>query len=59
MCYNNCEYEVYNPVTGDSHCHRGKNPCPETLITCGYCDYEMPDIEEECPRCGMPVLDED
>jgi len=57
MCYNNCRFESYNPVTGNCACRRGSNPCPEELedITCVYCGFEFePDggDNEECPDCG-------
>ncbi len=29
MCYNNCQYERFNPVTGTCRCVRRANPCPE------------------------------
>ena len=37
MCYNNCPYESYNAGSGNCTCHRGKNPCPETLEYCEEC----------------------
>ena len=56
MCYNNCIYEHFNPVTGTCTCHRGKNPCPEEyeLVFCRECDeqVEVPVGEETCPECG-------
>lgn len=60
MCYNNCEYERYNPITGECRCVRRKNPCPEEAIICPYCDWVMPRGEyKECPCCGIPILEED
>lgn len=41
MCYNNCSYESFNPVTGDCACRRGKNPCPEELVYCEKCKVSI------------------
>jgi hypothetical protein len=63
MCYNNCQYESYNPVTGDSHCRRRSNPCPMELSYCEKCSVEVTDEEawesinvtdgyyQLCPSC--------
>lgn len=60
MCYCNCTYEHFNPLTGDCHCKRGKNPCPEDIeeevFTCLNCNYEfIPDNIENflCPNCEL------
>lgn len=59
MCYTGyCDYEDFNPITGNCSCRRGKNPCPEDAETiemfmCPYCEEEFPeDGQEECPECG-------
>ena len=45
MCYNGCQYESFNPVTGNCDCMRGKNPCPEEF--------------EYCEKCGCHVNSEE
>ena len=56
MCYNNCQYENYNPMTGDCHCRRGSNPCPEEeeLIMCPYCETEQ-ELSDTCTECGATL----
>ncbi len=37
MCYNSCQYSLFNPVSGIGRCVRGKNNCPEEEIECEEC----------------------
>ena len=57
MCYNNCKYESFNPVTGDCHCHRNSNPCPETLTFCDSCEKEIDEeqVELSTKDCGVAL----
>jgi hypothetical protein len=41
MCYNNCIFERFNPITGDCTCNRGSNQCPEEIKVCENCGEEI------------------
>ena len=52
MCYNNCRYFEFNPMTGTDRCTRGRNPCPDSAYECSECGLTMEEHFEECPECG-------
>ena len=64
MCYCNCEYEKFNPLTGECKCtFKGKiAPCEidsEYLITCPYCDTNFvveSTADYSCPNCNLTCL---
>lgn len=62
MCFSNCRYESFNPLTGVCTCKRDTHPCPEESMTsiCPYCDkeYEVPDDTDslECPHCNRTLF---
>ena len=42
MCYCNCEYERFNPMTGDCKCTNKGTTCPtEEEYTCVSCGMEI------------------
>ncbi len=60
MCYCNCKYERFNPITGDCRCVRGSNPCPEDMEYCEKCDDEVSSIQvEESLNAYDKILCED
>jgi len=61
MCYNDCEYFKFNPMTGADKCVRPNDgPCPDEIINlfCVECDeeYEMIIGDDICPVCGCDEL---
>jgi len=62
MCYNGCQYEQHNPMTGDCHCRRGNRACPEEEeepinMLCPYCECEIEDPVDlmNCPECEATI----
>ncbi len=48
MCYNNCTYFWWNPLTGNDGCSR-PGPCVEDV--CSYCGEELDSCECICEVC--------
>ena len=48
MCYTGqCPHESFNPITGNCHCRRGKNPCPMEDELCEECQAILTNEERE------------
>jgi len=60
MCYCNCEYERFNPLTGDCHCRKGRNPCPEELEHCEECEVVVrsEQYEKSSSIVGKPLCED-
>ena len=60
MCYNNCAYEVFNPMTGDCKCTKKMGPCPSdghTCVSCGVSISEEQFYETEYEYDGALCFD--
>ncbi len=56
MCYSNCRYEYWNPISGTCICRLPKNKtCPDTdehSQYCEICDKKLADNEANiCDEC--------
>ena len=61
MCYNDCVYFKFNPMTGDDSCKRPNDGCCPDEIESFYCidcdeEYQLPEETEACPICGCDEL---
>ena len=61
MCYNGCQYERFNPVTGNCVCKLPRGvmaPCEaDEPIMCPHCEEEFEDEgQDKCPECNATIL---